>query len=119
MQDADVSSWTFIVQCTTELVQCLDITSSSDGLPRFQEFDQNQPLCIPEDCPTPSQLMALSLPSFLMENANGAIPYSAVSFQARNGETSFCHLSQYGAKNHCLHVDSSAICNSSEVMAFR
>jgi len=50
MQDDDVSSWTFITQCTTELVQCLDITSSSDGLPTFQEFGQNQPLCIPEDC---------------------------------------------------------------------
>ena len=31
MQDDDVSSRTFIEQCTTELVQCLDITSSSDG----------------------------------------------------------------------------------------
>ena len=40
-------------------------------------------------CPSPSQLMALFLPSFLMENANGAIPYSAVLFQARNGETTF------------------------------
>ena len=35
MQDDDVLSWTFIMQCMTELVQCLDITSSSDGLPRF------------------------------------------------------------------------------------
>jgi hypothetical protein len=52
--------------------------------------------------------MALSLSSFFMENANGAIPYSAVSFQARNGETSFRHLSQYIAKNHRLHVDISA-----------
>jgi hypothetical protein len=44
--------------------------------------------------------MALSLPSFLMENANGAIPYSAVSFQARNGETNFvtCHNTE-----HCSH----------------
>ena len=50
MQDDDVLSWTFIAQCTTELVQCLDITNSSDGLPMFQEFGQNQPLCIPEDC---------------------------------------------------------------------
>jgi hypothetical protein len=45
---------------------------------------------------------------FLMENANGAIPYSAISFQAQNGETSFRHLSQYGAKNHRLCVDISA-----------
>jgi len=45
---------------------------------------------------------------FLMESANGAIPYSAVSFQARKGETSFRHLSQYGAKNHRLRVDISA-----------
>ena len=59
-------------------------------------------------CPSSSQLMALSLPSSLMENANGAIPYSAVSFQAWNGETSFRHLSQYGAKNHCLRVNISA-----------
>ncbi|PNF16878.1 hypothetical protein B7P43_G06073, partial [Cryptotermes secundus] len=36
MQDDDVSSRTFIVQCTTELVQRLDITSSIDGLPRLQ-----------------------------------------------------------------------------------
>src|SRR5215469_9786952 len=43
-----------------------------------------------------------------MENANGAIAYSSVSFQARNGETSFRHLSQYGAKNHRLRVDISA-----------
>jgi hypothetical protein len=49
MQDDDVSSRTFIAQCTTELVQRLDITSSIDGLPRFQEFGQNKPLCIPED----------------------------------------------------------------------
>jgi hypothetical protein len=49
MQDDDVSSRTFIAQCTTELVQRLDITSSTDGLPRFQEFGQNKPLCIPED----------------------------------------------------------------------
>jgi len=35
MQDDDVSSRTFIAQCTTELVQCLDVTSSSDCLPRF------------------------------------------------------------------------------------
>ena len=58
MQDDDVSSQKFIAQCTTELVQCLGITSSSDGLPTFHEFGQNQPLCIPEDCPSPSQLMA-------------------------------------------------------------
>ncbi|PNF16733.1 hypothetical protein B7P43_G00857 [Cryptotermes secundus] len=50
MQDDDVSSRTFIGQCTTELVQRLYITSSIDGLPRFQEFGQNKPLCIPEDC---------------------------------------------------------------------
>ena len=50
MQDDDVLSWTFIAQCTTELVQCLDIMSCSDGLPRFQELGQNQHLCIPEDC---------------------------------------------------------------------
>jgi len=50
MQDDDVSSRTFTAQCTTELVQCLDIMRSSDGLPRFQEFGQNQPLCILEDC---------------------------------------------------------------------
>ena len=43
MQGDDVSSRTFITQCTTELVQCVNITSSSDGLPRFQEFGQNQP----------------------------------------------------------------------------
>jgi len=108
MQDDDVSSRTFIAQCTTVLVQCLDITSSSDVLPTFQEFGQNQPLCNPEECPSPSQLMALSLPSFLMENANGAIPYYAVSFQAGNGETSFRHLSQYGAKNHRLRFDISS-----------
>jgi len=60
--------------------------------------------------------MALSLPSSLMENANGTIPYSAVLFQARNGETSFHHLSQYGARNHRLRVDISA---AVEVMAFR
>jgi len=60
--------------------------------------------------------MAPSLPSTLMENANGAIPYSAISFQARNGETSFRHLSQYGAKNHRLRVD---IFAAVEVMAFR
>jgi len=52
--------------------------------------------------------MALSSPSFLMDNANGVIPYSAVSFQARNSETSFCHLLQYGAKNHRIRVDISA-----------
>ena len=28
----------------------LDIMSSIDGLPRFQEFGQNKPICIPEDC---------------------------------------------------------------------
>ncbi|PNF41128.1 hypothetical protein B7P43_G04525, partial [Cryptotermes secundus] len=50
MQDDDVSSRTFIAQCTTELVQHLDITSSIDGFPRFQEFGQNKRLCIPEDC---------------------------------------------------------------------
>ena len=50
MQDDDVSSWMFIAQSMTELVHCLDKTSSSDGLPRFQEFGQNQPLCITEDC---------------------------------------------------------------------
>ncbi|PNF41667.1 hypothetical protein B7P43_G06971, partial [Cryptotermes secundus] len=50
MQDDDVSSRTFIAQCTTELVQRLDITSSIDGFPRFQEFVQNEPLCNPEDC---------------------------------------------------------------------
>ncbi|PNF25988.1 hypothetical protein B7P43_G06386, partial [Cryptotermes secundus] len=50
MQDDDVSSRIFIAQCTTELVRRLDITSSTDGLPRFQEFCQNKPLCIPEDC---------------------------------------------------------------------
>ncbi|PNF29612.1 hypothetical protein B7P43_G16919, partial [Cryptotermes secundus] len=50
MQDDDVSSRTFIAQCPMELVQRLDITSSIDGLPRFQEFGQNKPLCIPEDC---------------------------------------------------------------------
>jgi len=108
MQDDDVSSRTFIAQCMMELVQCLDITSSSDDLPRFQELGQNQHLCIPEDCPSPSQLMALSLLSSLMENANGTVPNSAVSFQIRNGETSFRHLSQYGAKNHRLRVDTSA-----------
>ena len=43
-------------------------------------------------CPSPSQLMALCLPSFLMENSNGAIR----------------HLSQYRAKNHRLSVDISA-----------
>ncbi|PNF16249.1 hypothetical protein B7P43_G14574, partial [Cryptotermes secundus] len=50
MQDDGVSSRTFIAQCTTELVQRLDITSSIDDLPRFQEFGQNKPFCIPEDC---------------------------------------------------------------------
>jgi hypothetical protein len=43
--------------------------------------------------------------SFLMENANGVIPYSAMSFQARNGETTFHHL----------HIDISA----AVLMAFR
>ncbi|PNF21389.1 hypothetical protein B7P43_G15477, partial [Cryptotermes secundus] len=38
MQDDDVSSRTFIARCTTEVVQRLDITSSIDGFPRFQEF---------------------------------------------------------------------------------
>jgi hypothetical protein len=32
---------------------------------------------------------------FFDGDANGAIPYSAVLFQARNGETSFCHVPQY------------------------
>ncbi|PNF31106.1 hypothetical protein B7P43_G15769 [Cryptotermes secundus] len=50
MQDHNVLSWTLIAQCTTELVQRLDITSSIDRLPRFQEFGQNKPLCIEEDC---------------------------------------------------------------------
>ncbi|PNF18956.1 hypothetical protein B7P43_G13804, partial [Cryptotermes secundus] len=50
MQDDDVSSQMFIGQCTTELVQHLDITSSIDGLPRFQKFGQNKCFCIPEDC---------------------------------------------------------------------
>jgi len=43
MQDDDVSSWTFITQCMTELVQCLDITSSSNGLPRFQNLAKINP----------------------------------------------------------------------------
>ena len=49
MQDDDVSTRTFIAQCTTELVQCLDIKSGSDDLLTFLEFGQNQPVSIPED----------------------------------------------------------------------
>jgi len=52
------------------------------------------PLHPRRQCPSPSQLTALSLPSFLIENANDAIPYSAVSFQAQNGETSSHHMVQ-------------------------
>ena len=37
MQDDEVSSRTVTAQCTTELVQCLDIRSS-EGLPTFQRF---------------------------------------------------------------------------------
>jgi len=50
--------------------------------------------------------MALSLVSFLLANQNDAIPYSAASFQGRNGETNCHRLSQYSAKNRlfCLNI---------------
>ena len=107
-KDDDVSSRTFIAQCTTELVQCLDKRAAVMVCHFPGIRPKSTPLHPRRLCPSPSQLMALSSPSFLMENANGAIPYSVVSFQARNGETSFRHLSQYGAKNHRLRVDISA-----------
>ena len=109
MQDDDVSSQTFITQCTTELYAVSGYNEKQWWFAHVPGIQPKSPPLHPRRlCPSPSQLMALSSPSFLMENANGAIPYSAVSFQARNGETSFCHLSQYGAKNHRLRVDISA-----------
>jgi len=51
--------------------------------------------------------MALSLVSFTLVNPNDAIPFSAASFQGRNGETNFRRLSQYLAKYNLLRLDTS------------
>jgi hypothetical protein len=48
LQD-EISSGTFIAQCTTKLELCLDIMSSIYGFPRFQKFNQDAPHRIPED----------------------------------------------------------------------
>lgn len=41
--------WTFVMQYTAQLVECLKVTSSIDGFPLWQKFDKYASCSIPED----------------------------------------------------------------------
>ena len=117
MQDDDVLSRTFIAKCATELVQYLDITSSSDSLPRFQEFGQNQPLCVPEDC---AYHLRSWWPCFAFFFDGECIWRHSILCHFVSGSKWWNQLSSpVTIRSKKLSPSCRYLCSSSEVMAFR